>query len=179
MSRMTVDWSPLWIGWRVALAVSALALLVAPWPAWWLARRNWPAVTLLARFLSIVPAIVAIMLAAPALAWPWVVAAGLVRAVPYTLETCRAAFRRIDPGYAKAARVAGASDGRIFRAVGLPLAGGAALAAAAEVFAEAMLEMGVALALGGRLSAAPAGAMAVAALAASALGQWLRREGGR
>ena len=71
---MTADWSPLWLGLRVALMVSVLALVVAPWPAWWLARRNWPAVTLLARFLASVPAVIIAALAVPAFTWPVAVA---------------------------------------------------------------------------------------------------------
>jgi len=134
---------------------------------------------LLAGFLSIVPAIVAASLAWPALTWPMAVAAGLVRAAPYELARCRAAFGAIDPGYAKAARMAGASGWCIFRTVGLPLGGGVALAAATEVFAEAMLEMAVVLAIAGRLSVAPAGAIALTALAGCALAIWLRSEGGR
>ena len=53
------------------------------------------------------------------------------------------------------------------------------MAAAADVLAETLLEMAVALWLLGRLSAAPGGAIALTALAASALGFWLRREGKR
>ena len=173
---MTADWSPLWLSLRVALAVSVLALGIAPWPAWWLARRNLAGVTLLTRFLSMAPAVIVAALAAPAFAWPVAVAAGLVRAVAYTLPECRAAFERLNPGYVKAARMVGASDWRIFRTVALPLEGGAALAAAADVFAETLLEMAVALWILGRLSAAPASAIVVTSLAAGALGLWLRRE---
>ncbi|MGO9229025.1 MAG: ABC transporter permease subunit [Bryobacteraceae bacterium] len=176
---MTADWSPLWLSLRVALMVSAAALVVAPWPAWWLARRNWPAVTLLARFLSMVPAVVVASLAAPVFGWPVAVAAGLVRAIPYTLATCRAAFQSLDPGLVKAARMAGASDWRVFRTLALPLDGGAALAATTEVFAETMLEMAVALWVIGRLSVASAGAIVLTALASSALWLWLRREAAR
>lgn len=175
---MTADWSPLWLGLRVALLVSVLALLAAPWPAWWLARRNWPVVTLLTGFLSIVPAVIIASLAVPAFTWPVAVAAGLVRAVPYTLAACRAAFQSLNPRYVKAARMAGAVDWRIFWTVALPLEGRAALAAAADVFPETMLEVGVALWIGGRLSAPPAGAILLTALAGGALGLWLRRGAG-
>ena len=176
---MTADCSPLWLSLRVAVVVSAVALVTAPWPAWWLARRNWPAVALIERFLSMTPAVIVCALAAPRFGWQVVAGAGLVRAVPYTLAKCRAAFAALDPGYAKAARMAGASDWRIFRAVALPLCGGAALASAADVLAEALLEMAVALGRLGRLSGAPGGAIVLTALAASALGFWLRGEGGQ
>jgi len=175
---MTADWSPLWLSLRVALLVSVLALMVAPWPAWLLARRNWPAVTLFARFLGSVPAVIVASLAAPAFTWPVAVAAGLVRAVPYTLAASRAAFQSLDPGYVKAARMAGASDWRIFWTLALPLDGRAALRAAAEVFAETILEVAVALWIGGRLSVPPAGAILLTALAGHALALWLRREAG-
>jgi molybdate transport system permease protein len=175
---MTADWSPLWLGLRVALMVSVLALVVAPWPAWWLARRNWPAVTLLARFLASVPAVIIAALAVPAFTWPVAVAAGLVRAVPYTLAACRTAFQSLNPGYVKAARMTGASDLRIFWTLALPLDGPAALRAAADVFAETMLEVAVALWIGGRLSAPPAGAILLTALAGNALALRLRRETG-
>jgi ABC-type molybdate transport system permease subunit len=173
---MTADWSPLWLSLRVALMVSVVALLVAPWPAWLLARRSWPVVTLIERFLASVPAVIVASLAVPALTWPVAVAAGLVRAVPYTLAACRTAFQSLDAGYVKAARMTGASDWRIFWTLALPLDGQAALAAAAEVFAETMLEMAVALWIGGRLSAPPAGAILLTALAGHALALWLRRE---
>ncbi|MFY9728408.1 MAG: ABC transporter permease subunit [Bryobacteraceae bacterium] len=173
---MTADWSPLWLSLRVALLVSVLALVVAPWPAWRLGRRNWPAVMLLARFLSIVPAVIVASLAAPAFTWPLAVAAGLVRAVPYVLVACRGAFASLNTGYVKAARMAGASDWCIFRTLALPLQGRAALAAAAEVFPETMLEMAVALWIGGRLSVPPAAAILLTALAGGALAMWLRRE---
>jgi molybdate transport system permease protein len=175
---MTADWSPLWLSLRVALLVSVVALVVAPWPAWRLARRNWPAVMLLARFLSIVPAVIVASLAAPAFTWPLAVAAGLVRAVPYTLVACRAAFESFNPGYVKAARMAGASDWCIFRTLALPLQGRAALAAAADVFPETMLEMAVALWIVGRLSVPPAGAIVLTALAGQALALWLRSGAG-
>jgi molybdate transport system permease protein len=174
---MTVDWSPLWLSLRVALMVSLVALVAAPWPAWRLARRHWPVAALLARFLSLVPAVIVAALAMPASGWPVAVTAGLLRAVPYTLAKCRAAFQRLDPGLVKAARMAGASDWRIFRAVALPLSGAAALAAAADVFAETMLEVAVALAISGRMTAAPGAAIALTALAGCALRQWLRSAG--
>ncbi len=173
---MTADWSPLWLSLRVALLVSVVALVAAPWPAWRLARRNWPAVMLLARFLSIAPAVIVASLAMPAFTWPVAVAAGLVRAVPYTLAACRTAFQSLNPGYVKAARMAGASDWLIFWTLALPLDGRAALAAAAEVFAETVLEMAVALWIVGRLSALPIGAILLTALAGHALALWLHRE---
>ncbi len=175
---MTADWSPLWIGLRVALLVSVLALVVAPWSAWLLARRNWPVVTLLARFLVSVPAVIVASLAVPAFTWPVAVAAGLVRAVPYTLLACRAAFQCLNPGCVKAARMTGATGLTIFWTLALPLEGRAALRAAAEVFAETMLEVAVALWIGGRLSAPPAAAILLTALAGNALALWLGREAG-
>jgi len=175
---MTADWSPLWLSLRVALLVSALALVAAPWPAWLLARRNWPVVTLLTGFLSSVPAVIVASLAAPAFTWPVAVAAGLVRAVPYTLAASRTAFQSLNPSYVKAARMAGAADWRIFWTLALPLHGRAALAAAADVFPETMLEMAVALWIVGRLSAPPAGAILLTALAGGALALWVRRGAG-
>jgi molybdate transport system permease protein len=172
---MTADWSPLWLSLRVALLVSALALAVALWPAWLLARRNWTAVTLLTGFLSMVPAVILASLAAPAFTWPVAVAAGLVRAVPYTIAAYRTAFQSLHPGYVKAARMAGAGDWRIVWTLALPLEGWAALAAAGNVFGETMLEMGAALWIVRRLTAPPAGAILLTALAASALALWLRR----
>ncbi|HEY1217881.1 MAG TPA: ABC transporter permease subunit [Bryobacteraceae bacterium] len=173
---MTADWSPLWLSLRVALMVSIVALVIAPWPAWRLARRNWPVVALIARFLSIVPAVIVAALVAPAFTWPIAVAAGLVRAVPYTLAVCHTAFQSLNPGYVKAARMTGASSWRIFYTLALPLGGSVVLAAAAEVFSETTLEMAVALWIVGRLSAPPAGAILLTALAGMALALWLRRE---
>jgi molybdate transport system permease protein len=117
-------------------------------------------------------------LAAPAFTWPVAVAAGLVRAVPYTLAASRTAFQSLNPGYVKAARMTGASDWRIFWTLALPLDGRSTLRAAADVFAETMLEMAVALWIVGRLSVPPAGAILLTALAGHALALWLRREDG-
>lgn len=72
--------------------------------------------------------------------------------------------------------MAGASDWLIFWTLALPLDGRAALAAAAEVFAETVLEMAVALWIVGRLSALPIGAILLTALAGHALALWLHRE---
>ena len=173
---MTADWSPLWLSLRVALVVSVLALALAPWPAWRMARRTWPAAVLVERFLSMVPAVIVASLAAPAFSWQLAAAAGLVRAIPYMLARCRAAFQLLDPACVKAARMAGASDLLIFRALALPLHGRAALAAAAEVFSETMLEMAAALWIVRRLSAAPGAAIVLTALAGSALALLLRPE---
>jgi molybdate transport system permease protein len=170
---MTVDWSPLWLSLRVALLVSVLALVAAPWPAWRLARRTWPAVALIERFLSAVPAVVVASLAASVFTWQLAVAAGLVRAIPYMLGRCRAAFQSLNPGYVKAARMAGASDWLIFQTLALALHGRPALAAAAEVLGETMLEMAVALWIGSHLSAPPGGAIVLTALAGQALALWL------
>jgi len=171
---MTADWSPLWLSLRVALLVGALALVLAPWPAWLLARRNPPGLMLAERFLSSVPAVIVASLVLPAFAWPAAVAAGLVRAVPYTLARCRAAFASLDPACVKAARMAGASSWLVFRALALPLHGGAALAASAEVFAETLLEMAIALWIAGRLSAPAAAIIVLTALAGHAAALWQR-----
>jgi len=104
------------------------------------------------------------------------IAAGLVRAIPYTLAASRAAFQCFNPAYEKAARMAGASDWLIFWTLVLPLEGRATLVAAAEVFAETMLEMAVALWIVGHLSAPAAAAILLTALAGQALALWLRRE---
>ena len=173
---MTADWTALWLSLRVALVVSVLAPAVALWPAWRLARRTWPTLTLIERFLSIVPAVVVASLAVPAFTWQLAAAAGLVRAIPFMLARCRAAFQSLDSAYVRAARMAGASDWLIFWTLALPLHGRPALAAAAEVFSETMLEMAAAWWIGGRLGAAPGGAIALTALAGSALALWLRPE---
>ena len=173
---MTADWSPLWLSLRVALVVSATALVVAPWPAWRLARRNWPVVTLVAGFLSMVPAVIIASLALPEFTWPVAAAAGSLRAVPQTLAACRRAFQLLNPAYRKAARMARASDWRIFWTLALPLRGRAVLAAAADVFPETMLETAMALWIVGRLSVPPAGAILLTALAGGAIAMWLRRE---
>ena len=159
---------------EILLLVSALALVAAPWPAWLLARRNWPVVTLLTDLLSMVPAVIIASLAVPAFTWPVAAAAGLVRAIPHTLAACRTAFESLNPGYLKAARMAGAADWRTFLTVALPLQGGAALSAAAEAFPETILEMAVAMWIAGRLNPLPAGAILLTALAGGALALWLR-----
>jgi len=172
---MTAEWSPLWLSLRVALLVSVLTLAAAPWPAWLLARRNWPAVSLITGFLAMVPAVILAALAIPSLPWQAAAAAGLVRTVPHSLEACRGAFQSLPPGYLKAARMAGAADWRVFWTLALPLRGWTVLAAAANGFPETLLEMAVVFWMRGRLAAAPAGAILLTALAGAALSLWLKR----
>lgn len=81
--------------------------------------------------------------------WPATVIAATVIAFPLMYRTALGAFEQVNPTLLDAARTLGASEGRIFRRVLLPLAAPGVLAGTVLAFARAMGEFGATLMLAG------------------------------
>ena len=83
--------------------------------------------------------------------WPATVIAATVIAFPLMYRTALGAFEQVNPTLLDAARTLGASEGRIFRRVLLPLAAPGVLAGTVLAFARAMGEFGATLMLAGNI----------------------------
>lgn len=83
--------------------------------------------------------------------WPATVIAATVVAFPLMYRTTLGAFEQVNPALLEAARTLGASEGRVFREVLLPLAGPGVLAGTVLAFARAMGEFGATLMLAGNI----------------------------
>lgn len=83
--------------------------------------------------------------------WPATVIAATVVAFPLMYRTTLGAFEQVNPTLLEAARTLGASEGRVFREVLLPLAGPGVLAGTVLAFARAMGEFGATLMLAGNI----------------------------
>ncbi len=83
--------------------------------------------------------------------WPATVIAATVVAFPLMYRTAVGAFEQVNPTLLDAARTLGASEGRIFRRILLPLAAPGVLAGTVLAFARAMGEFGATLMLAGNI----------------------------
>jgi molybdate transport system permease protein len=83
--------------------------------------------------------------------WPATVIAATVVAFPLMYRTTLGAFEQVNSALPDAARTLGASEGRIFRRILLPLAGPGVLAGAVLAFARALGEFGATLMLAGNI----------------------------
>ncbi len=83
--------------------------------------------------------------------WPATVIAATVVAFPLMYRTTLGAFEQVNPVLLEAARTLGASEGRTFRMVLLPMAGPGVLAGTVLAFARAMGEFGATLMLAGNI----------------------------
>ena len=83
--------------------------------------------------------------------WPATVIAATVVAFPLMYRTTLGAFEQVNPNLLDAARTLGASEGRIFRRVLLPMAAPGVLAGTVLAFARALGEFGATLMLAGNI----------------------------
>ena len=145
---------PLLLSLRVAAISAAAALLVALWPAWVMATRDFPwkrQILAVSAVLALVPAVIFGYLLLPAFFWQIAAAVSLVQGVPYILRAARTAFGALPAEYRKSALVAGASDWRIFWRIALPLAYRPVLAAGLAVFTFTLLQYIAAVLIARRL----------------------------
>jgi ABC-type spermidine/putrescine transport system permease subunit II len=122
---MSLDWSPLWQGLRVAAVATAVSAGIGLWLASALAGKR--ALAALASASQVIPApIICYYVLALAGAWPvsrfGLMAAAILSASQVFLPGARAAFEALDPAYGNAARSLGASEWRVFSRVQVPLA---------------------------------------------------------
>lgn len=164
---MTLDaaaWAALELSLWVAVWATLLAVPLALWVAWLLARRDFwgkslvnaavhlplvlpPVVTgyvLLSLFSPAAPLGAALGSVGITLAFKWTgaVLAAVVMGFPLMVRAMRLAFEAVDPRLEEAASTLGASRGAVFLRVTLPLIAPGILAGAVMGFAKAMGEFG-------------------------------------
>jgi molybdate transport system permease protein len=168
-----MDWSPLLISLATSLAATAVTLVAGLAAAAWRQNRAGAGAALIDGILILPlvlpPTVVGFLLlllfgrngplgklllqfgATVVFSWPATVIAATVVAFPLMYITARAALEQVDPHLLQAARTLGASEGRIFRDVALPLAWPGVLAGTILSFARALGEFGATLMLAGNI----------------------------
>jgi molybdate transport system permease protein len=168
-----MDWSPLLISLATSLAATAVTLVAGLAAAAWRQNRAGAGAALIDGIfilpLVLPPTVVGFLLlllfgrngplgklllqfgASVVFSWPATVIAATVVAFPLMYITARAALEQVDPHLLQAARTLGASEGRIFREIALPLAWPGVLAGTILSFARALGEFGATLMLAGNI----------------------------
>jgi molybdate transport system permease protein len=171
---MQIDWFPLWLSLRVAVASTLISLGAGLWVAYILANRNF-------RGKEALDAAVALPLVLPptvlgyyllvllgrssplgrvwealfgsplVFTWKAAVVAALLHSLPLLVKSARAALESVDRSYERAARNLGASEWRLFWRVTFPLARRSILAATALAFARSLGDFGVTLMVAGNI----------------------------
>lgn len=158
-------WDALRLSLLVGVTATLLALPLAIWVAWLLARGQFPGKTLLSAFvhlpLVLPPVVTGYLLLIAfgrtgpagrfleevfglvlAFRWTGAVLAALVMGFPLTVRAIRLAIEAVDPKLEQAARTLGAPGHAVFRTVTLPLILPGILAGAVMGFAKAIGEFG-------------------------------------
>jgi molybdate transport system permease protein len=169
-----VDWEPLWLSVRVAVAATLLTTVLGVAGAYALARGRFPGRNLLEAIASlpiVLPPTVLGYYLLTALGrrspigqayesltgGPLVftvqgaVVAAAVASFPFCLRTARAAIAGVDERYEQAARTMGLPEWRVAAQVTLPLARGGILAGVALAFARALGDFGTTLMVAGNI----------------------------
>ena len=159
------EMTAIWLSLRVALLATLCALPLAVWVAYVLARKVFPGRQLLNGLvhlpLVLPPVVTGYLLLVVfgqqgavggflygtfgitlAFRWTGAALAAAVMAFPLMVRAIRLGFEAVDQGLEDAAATLGASRGRIFRTVTLPLVAPGVLAAAILGFAKALGEFG-------------------------------------
>jgi molybdate transport system permease protein len=169
-----IDWFPFWLSLRVAVIATAVSLVIGLALAYVLARHKFrgrelldsvitlPIVlppTVLGYYLLVLlgrdsafgrgfEAVFGIPLV---FTWQAAVVAAAFHSVPLLVKSARAALESADRNIENAARTLGASEGRIFFQVTLPLARRSVLAATVFAFARALGDFGVTIMIAGNI----------------------------
>ena len=161
-----MDFYPLWLSLRVAVASTAIALAAGLALAYLLANRNFRGKELVDALLTLPLALPPTVLGfyllvligrASVIGKIWesifgsplvftikaAILAAVLHAAPLLIKSARAAFESVDHSYERAARTLGASEWRLFWQVTLPLARRQILAAAALAFARSLGDFGI------------------------------------
>jgi molybdate transport system permease protein len=148
---MPINWTPLWLGLRVAGVATIGALLPGLWLAYLLATRQFAGRRVAVVFLGLLLATPSVLLASillrPASSWIPGAAGGVAAALPLLVFGARSPLAALDGAYGNAARSLGISEWRIFWRVLLPLCWRPVLGASAVAFARVFAEWNLAAAL--------------------------------
>src|SRR5579862_9130575 len=172
-----MDVQALWLTLRLAGSTTAILLVIAVPLAWWIASGRGvgralvqalvalPLVlppTVLGFYLLVAmgpltaPGRLIIRLLGHPLAFSFagLVAGSVLYSLPFAVQPLVAGFRAVDPALLEVAATLGASPGRAFRTITLPLAGPSLMTAAVLTFTHTVGEFGVVLMLGGNIPGA-------------------------
>ncbi|MBE2201600.1 MAG: molybdate ABC transporter permease subunit [Anaerolinea sp.] len=169
----SLDWSPLWLSFRVSLLATLLVFITAVPLAWLLARHEFRGKELLSGLTSLPlvlpPTVLGYYLLVllgqqsplgrwlNSIGWPLVftwrgaVVAAAVTSFPLMAQTARAGFEAVDRRLEAMARTLGRSNLDIFWRVTLPLAWPSLLAGTALAFARALGDFGATLMVAGNI----------------------------
>jgi molybdate transport system permease protein len=169
-----MDFEALWLTLRLAVGTTAILLVVALPLAWWIASGR-------GATRALVQAVVALPLVLPptvlgfyllvalgplsalgrllirvvghplAFSFAGLLVGSVIYSLPFAVQPLVAGFSAVDRGYIEAAEGLGASAGRAFWSVVLPLARGSLLTSAVLTFTHTVGEFGVVLMLGGNI----------------------------
>ena len=172
-----MDYQALLLTLRLALTTTAVLLLIALPVAWWIASGTGAA-------RALVQAVVALPLVLPptvlgfyllvalgpltapgrliirllghplAFSFSGLVVGSVLYSLPFAVQPLVAGFRAVDPALLEVAATLGASPGRAFRTITLPLARPSLVAAAVLTFTHTVGEFGVVLMIGGNIPGA-------------------------
>jgi molybdate transport system permease protein len=172
-----MDFQALWLTLRLALTTTALLLVLAVPLAWWIASGNGalralmqtavalPLVlppTVLGYYLLVLlgpltaPGRMLIRVLGHPLAFSFsgLVVGSVLYSLPFAVQPLITGFRAVPRGLLETAATLGASPGRVFRSVTLPLAKPSLITAAVLAFTHTVGEFGVVLMLGGNIPGA-------------------------
>jgi len=172
-----MDTEALWLTLRLALSTTVLLMLIALPLAWWIAAGAGAARALaqavVALPLVLPPTVLGFYLlvalgplTAPgrliirllghplAFSFSGLVVGSVLYSLPFAVQPLVAGFRAIDPALLEVAATLGASPGRAFRTITLPLAKASVVTAAVLTFTHTVGEFGVVLMLGGNIPGA-------------------------
>ena len=169
-----MDFEALWLTLRLAVGTTAILLVVALPLAWWIASGR-------GATRALVQAVVALPLVLPptvlgfyllvalgplsapgrllirvvghplAFSFAGLLVGSVIYSLPFAVQPLVAGFSAVDRGYIEAAEGLGASAGRAFWSVVLPLARSSLLTSAVLTFTHTVGEFGVVLMLGGNI----------------------------
>lgn len=170
---MMVDWSPLWISFKVTALATLITFFIGIAAAYWMVNSNMKGKEfidgLFTSPLVLPPTVMGFLLLllfgingpvgklleplgiTIVFSWYGAVIAATVVAFPLMYQTARGAFEQIDPNLLQAARTLGSSEWRVFWRIILPLAAPGLLAGTILAFARALGEFGATLMLAGNI----------------------------
>lgn len=137
-----MDFSPVWISLKTALAASVIAMLFGLYAAWWRNGKTRPGLYTLDAFLmlpvAMPPTVIGLILLyifgqqsiigqllhtigiSIIFSWPAAVIAAAIISFPLAYMTLRAAFKQVDPAMLDSARLDGVSEGGLLWRVLIP-----------------------------------------------------------
>ena len=170
----SIDWFPFWLSLRVAAIATVISLLVGLVLAYILARHEFRGRDLLDALITLPIVLPPTVLGYYLLVllgrnsafgtvfesvfgfplvftWQAAVVAATFHSVPLLVKSARAALESVDRSLENAARTLGASEGRVFLQITLPLAQRSILAATVFAFARALGDFGVTIMIAGNI----------------------------